>query len=124
MKLLRITSNNPQGEFETIFKTDINIKENSKIGLKSATFQTHKEEFVIDGLNNIIQFSFIAGGTIHEVYLTERAYDLNNSSLLFKDITDKLNNSITYQGKTIGTQFLADVDRDGFFSLKYLLFLH
>jgi len=121
MKLLRITSNNPQGEFETIFKTDINIKENSKIGLKSATFQTHKEEFVIDGLNNVIQFSFIAGGTIHEVYLTERAYDLNNSSLLFKDITDKLNNNITYQGKTIGTQFLADVDRDGFFSLKYLV---
>lgn len=121
MKLLRITSNNPQGQFETIFKTDINIKENSKIGLKSATFQTHKEEFVIDGLNNVIQFSFIAGGTIHEVYLTERAYDLNNSSLLFKDITDKLNNNITFQGKTIGTQFLADVDRDGFFSLKYLV---
>ena len=119
MKLIRITSNNPEGRFETLFKTDINIKENSKIGLKSATFSTHKEYFVIDGNNNKIQFQYTNTGTVQEIFLNNATYNLQNTSLLFKDFTDKLNDGIVLIGKTIGLQFLVDVNRQGNFSLQY-----
>lgn len=119
MKLIRITSNNPEGRFESLFKTDINIKENSKIGLKSATFSTHKEYFVIDGNNNKVQFQYTNTGAIQEIFLNNATYNLSNASLLFKDFTDKLNDGIVLIGKTIGLQFLVDVNRQGNFSLQY-----
>ena len=35
MKLVRITTDNSNGSFETLFKTDINIEEKSQVALYS-----------------------------------------------------------------------------------------
>ena len=82
MKLLRITSNNPQGRFETDFKTDINISEKSKIALRNISFITSKPQFVINGNNRRITFSIAGEDLILD--LTDDTYTKSNFNDLIK----------------------------------------
>tara|TARA_R100000231_G_C5324293_1_gene164409 strand:- start:315 stop:1805 length:1491 start_codon:yes stop_codon:yes gene_type:complete len=117
MKLLRITSNDPKGRFETDFKTDINISEKSKIALRNISFVVNKPQFIINSTNRRITFS-IAGSDL-VLDLSDNSYDKNNFNDLIKEIQDGFNNLLQHQGKQIGLQFGTKLT-SGFFEIKYL----
>ena len=118
MKLIRLTSDNQNGEFETLFNTDIDINENSKIALQNISFSTAGVEYEIDGNNNNLIFSFSNSTSNIDILLDEKVYNQSNFSDLFKNIQDLLNNSITFQSKKIGTQFKMDIE-NGKTNLSY-----
>lgn len=117
MKLIRITSSNPDGSFENLFSTDIEIQEKSKIALRNITFQTEGEQFILDGTNNLISFT-IAGNTLSHS-LQEITVTNDNINDFIKDIQDGLNNSLQFIGKQISTQFRVRI-KDGLFEIGYL----
>jgi len=117
MKLIRLTTSNQDGSFESLFNTDINIDPKSKIALRNITFQTEGEEYIIDGTNSLISFS-IAGNFIFHT-LTERTITKSNFNDLILDIQNGLNNSMSFIGKQISTQFRVRV-KAGLFEIGYL----
>ena len=105
MKLLRIVDNNSDGSFDNDFN-DIFIKANSKIGFHNITANLLPEDLVVDSSNN--KFSFSIASNTFNIVLDQETYDKDNFNNLLQDIQDKLNNSLTFNGKLIGVQFKVE----------------
>ena len=108
MKLIRLTSNDRTGYFDNRFDTDINIKEDSQIALRSCSFKTVISTLAVTNLNQELSFQ-IKNGEVKTIQLDNTTYTANNQDVLFKDITDKLNLSLSIVDRQIGLQFLAQV---------------
>tara|TARA_R110002096_G_scaffold17866_9_gene61513 strand:+ start:3597 stop:5249 length:1653 start_codon:yes stop_codon:yes gene_type:complete len=107
MKLIRLTSNN-NGEFESFFNEDIVIKENAKIGLKSASLSLNDSEIVIKGPNRKIDVSFQVSGSVISVSLDEATYNSQNDADLLTNIQSALNSAMGTGSGTTGAQFVND----------------
>tara|TARA_R110000803_G_scaffold119305_1_gene187627 strand:+ start:736 stop:2148 length:1413 start_codon:yes stop_codon:yes gene_type:complete len=119
MKLVRITTENSNGSFETLFKTDINIDEKSQVALKNISFATNPVEFSVDSINGFITFAI--GGHVLLCRLTEQFYTNTNYTDLFTDIQNKLNDALTFaSNKMIGLQFNVEIHQNGKFNIQYL----
>jgi len=114
MKLIRLTTEKEDGSFECNFKTDINIKEKSRIALKSCSFTTKNTLLSIDGTNDTILWNWKSNQTglelDVEVRLNHEKYDSSTIKLFEKDIENKLNNAMdisgtNYSGKMVGLQW-------------------
>ena len=108
MKLIRLTSNDRTGYFDNRFDTDINIKEDSQIALRSCSFKTVISTLAVKNTNQDISFQ-IKNGEVKTIKLDSATYTASNQDVLFKEITDKLNLSLSVVDRQIGLQFLAQV---------------
>jgi len=108
MKLIRLTSNDRTGYFDNRFDTDINIKEDSQIALRSCSFKTVIASLPITNTNQEITFQ-IKNGEVKTIKLDSAKYTAANADVLFKEITDKLNKKLSVVDRQIGLQFLAQV---------------
>ncbi len=112
MKLIRLTTENAEGEFDVNFKSEIELKENSKIALQNASINTNPDVFKVNQDHSIITFTI--GGNVVEAELLSEEYDLQNYKDLYINITDELNSAIQiFSGKLLGIQFLAEIDTAG-----------
>ena len=126
MKLIRLTSENNDGSFECNFNTDINIKENSKVALKSASFTTQNVVFRIDADNDVFNWNF-TNATINfdvSVILDHAEYNDKNINVFLLDLQTKLNNGLRITGvnlnaKMIGLQWKVE-SKNGFLEIGYL----
>tara|TARA_R110001592_G_scaffold265048_2_gene530604 strand:+ start:75 stop:1532 length:1458 start_codon:yes stop_codon:yes gene_type:complete len=108
MKLIRLTSNDRTGYFDNRFDTDINIKEDSQIALRSCSFKTVISTLAVKNTNQDISFQ-IKVGEVKTIKLDTAIYTAANQDVLFKQITDKLNKTLSVVDRQIGLQFLAQV---------------
>ena len=108
MKLIRLTSNDRTGYFDNRFDTDINIKEDSQIALRSCSFKTVISTLAVQNTNQDISFQ-IKNGEVKTIQLDSATYTASNQDVLFKEITDKLNKTLSVVDRQIGLQFLAQV---------------
>ena len=107
MKLIRLTSDNPNGIIETNFNQDIQIEENSKIALLNASFSVSEERFNIDQYNHqVIYYSNASGNedAKTEIFLDKLDYIKENASELLEDITNKFNDNLKENTQNIGAQ--------------------
>lgn len=108
MKLIRLTSNDRSGYFDNRFDTDINIKEDSQIALRSCSFKTVISTLSVTNTNQDISFQ-IKNNEVKTIKLDTATYTASNQDVLFKEITDKLNKTLSVVDRQIGLQFLAQV---------------
>ena len=111
MRLVRLTSEDDFGNFDTKFDTDIVIKKGQQIALQSASFSEQINTLSLDSTNNEMSFQFKSGTQI-DIVLNEADYTNINKQDLFDDITNKLNAGLVFaSGKAIGLNFLAELDK-------------
>jgi hypothetical protein len=93
--LLRLTTEDNETVFNSIFKDELVIKKDSKMALQNVALQTASRDFVIDDNNKTIFYQNSTSGVII-VELTESGYNDTNFQDLFTDIQDRLNESTIY----------------------------
>lgn len=91
MKLIRLTTTDPNCTFDNVFNDDLVIKKDSKIALLSLALETKAEELTIDSSNDTIQYQILDSQGTVSTTLTHGLYNKNNFRDLFEDIKDKLN---------------------------------
>tara|TARA_R110000803_G_scaffold46302_1_gene97270 strand:+ start:4688 stop:6046 length:1359 start_codon:yes stop_codon:yes gene_type:complete len=81
--------------------------ENSKICLHSLSFQPIQNVIIIDAINNTLTYNLTNTTPANQkvIQLEPQVYTNINFQELLDDMTLKLNNSLTLQGKNIGAQF-------------------
>jgi len=104
MKLIRLTTENQNGVFNTAFNTDIEIEANSQIALSSVSFKSIISVLEIIAANNEVKFQ-ISAGTVLTIHLDNVEYNDSNVLDLFSDMENKLNGALVDVGKMIGLQF-------------------
>ena len=128
MKLIRLTTRNTDGTFECNFKTDINIKENSKVALKSASFSTKLDLFIIDSSNDNLRWDWTGSNDattfVVNVSLNHGSYNEDNIQDFLDDIQLKLNNGLdisgtNYDKKMVGLQWKVHTHK-GVLDIGYL----
>ena len=122
MKLLRLTSDRPDGIFDGFLNQEIDVPEKSQICLQSAVFETQPETVIIDGTNDTISFQTAAATGIQSVNLEHTDgqagrpdnYNESNSQLFFDDMTNKINANLKIiNNNQIGKQFRIKTHDDG-----------
>jgi hypothetical protein len=112
MKLLRLTTENENCVFDTVFNEDVIVKPFSKVCLQAFTTQLNKGVLEINNQNNEIQFTLDGAEPGDEnwfiVNLTNGIYDSSNIDVFLKDIRDKLNEAMNgATPATLGNQWGA-----------------
>ena len=112
MKLIRLVSSDRNANFDNDFSSDIMIEPNSKICLHSVSFEPLKNVITIDGTNDQITYNLTntTPANVKTITLLHNTYTNINFQDLLSDIEDKLNDSLTLNGKQIGSQFVANID--------------
>ena len=112
MRLLRLTTNKTTATFETTYNSTIILKPNSRIALQSASINTVADELSMSTVNNEISYQIIDGYN-RTIQLTNRNYTRSQIKELLTDITELLNDSVTYYrnitttNKPIGLEWKA-----------------
>ncbi len=122
MRLIRLTTDDDNGNFDSQFSTDIEIKKDQKIALQSASFQEIENTLILDNTNNNIQFDYDFDNTKEfTIELAEGTFDGSNFETLLNDITDKLNEKLPHEaGKVLGMQMKAQLNGDNKIQIGYL----
>jgi len=97
MKLIRISTENDNGIFETQFNQSIDVEPFSKIALSSIS--ANLKPLFITLTNTTIKFTFLIDGYINykfSILLKDGTYDRNNIGVLLTEITDKMNAKMAY----------------------------
>lgn len=112
VKMIRMTTQDPNGFYNNEFHSDIIIEPNSRIALHSMTAEINTESITISaGVNDNIQFKMIAGDTnFRSLHITPGTYNSSNYTTLFSDITTKMNRLMLYNDNEIGRQWRAGVN--------------
>lgn len=92
MKLLRLTTDLPDGTFDARFNEDIIIPANSSIALQSCALNTDQSELTINGVNSDV--SYIINGNAETMNLEHNVYNENNFHILLNDLTTKFNQGL------------------------------
>ena len=107
MKLIRLTSDDPNGTIETNFSQDIEIKENSKIALMNTSFSVSEDRFLIDQYNHLISYFSNNSGNEDartDIFLDKLSYIKETATELLDDITNKFNDNLKENTQNIGSQ--------------------
>ena len=112
--MIRLTTQNPEGFYNNDFHTDIIIEPNSKIALHSLTAEIDTEAITIsEGVNDNIQFKMTQEQTtFRSLHIKTGTYNSSNYSLLFSDITNKMNRLMFYNSNEIGRQWRVGISND------------
>ena len=99
MKLLRITTNNQECNFDNILNTDLIVNPNSKIALSNASFTVQYPTVEINKDNDTISYNITATEPANKktCILTHGDYIGTTSSglLLLQDMSIKMNSKLT-----------------------------
>ena len=104
-----MTTVDPNCIFNETLHQDITLPPKSSIALKALTLEADTS-LTINGSNDNITYELTAGNP-NVAYLTHRTYtdqDADGNALV-TDITNSLNRAIPFNGKGVGTQWLASV---------------
>ena len=116
MKFIRLVSDprNTDGILDNEFNQDIEIEENSKIAYRSMAIELDTQVFKVEGDNNKISFQANVNDatTLNTALLEEKTYTPTNADELLTDLQNKINQSLVYKPKNIGTQFQV-IKKDG-----------
>lgn len=122
MKLIRITTEDRNANFSNDFNEDIIIEKDSQICVNNVSMEVVISELEISGVNDNIYWKFLVGGTERRITLNhtpeDAPYNQNNFPILLKDITDKLNASLSPVGVEIGRQFRCSVNSQNKISIE------
>ena len=90
MKLLRLTTDNKQGIFDSSLDQELTIAPNSQIALGSASLELRDTPLVLTSANNKIKFQ-VTNANPHITRLDQATYNSSNSAEFFTDFQNKLN---------------------------------
>lgn len=93
MRLLRTTTTDPTGVFNSFLNQDLVISPYSKIALGMLAASVQNDAIVIDASNNFLTFSTTAGDD-RRIAIAQGAYNSNNFSTLLEDIEKKMNAAV------------------------------
>jgi hypothetical protein len=115
VKLIRLTSDDSSGIFDTTFKQDIIIKSGSQIALKSLSVGVDSKQITINGGNDDISYQLSTAGGIKNVKLTHDSYDNKTSDFLLNDMDLRMNASLDTStlgfNKDIGVEIKNSIDK-------------
>lgn len=94
MKLLRLTSSDPNAIFDSRFNEEILVNEKSKIALHSLSFEQLNRTIAIDADNDEITANY-SNSLQKKIQLQHKVYTADNVEYLLSDIQDNLNSSLT-----------------------------
>lgn len=94
VKLVRLTTQDPNCVFDTKFNQDIKIKKDSKVCLQNFCCQINPTGFDINSANNRIDYQ-TSTGNIKQAHLTTASYNKDNYDALFEDMRVQLNKQLT-----------------------------
>jgi hypothetical protein len=114
VKMIRMTTQDPNGFYNNEFHSDIVIEPNSRIALHSMTAEINTESITISaGVNDNIQFKMTDSDAVfRSLHITPGTYNSSNYTTLFSDITTKMNKLMFFNNNEIGRQWRAGVNTD------------
>ena len=122
MRLLRLTTRKPTADFESLYADNITLDPNSKMALQSVSINSNDLVVDVNTDNNEIQYQIINGYT-RTIQLTPRKYNSVDIQQLLTNITNKLNDSVTYSPgqttKALGLEWLATRNDDNLVTIEY-----
>ena len=92
MKILRLTTQNPQAIFDTSVNDELLIQPNAKIALQSLTLEQDDEFLVIDSTNDTFTYSTQTGQSA-TITIPHQVISFQNFHTFFEQFTKLLNNS-------------------------------
>ena len=108
VKIIRLTTEENDGSFNTRFNAPVNIKANSKMALQNLVMGVNLRNLVVDSSNDIITYSVNGNGNIRTIRLTRKTYTDNDAVSIIDDIQEKMNAGLNFiNGKEMGAQFLV-----------------
>jgi hypothetical protein len=125
MKLIRLTTTNPNSIFNVDFQDQIIIPPNSQIALQNLSIEAEDRIITIDASNSQINFQ-IGSGSQYEtsIQLDSNTYDKTNYTALLSDITNKLNQAAEYvfnqTTRYLGIEWRASTNQENKVSIQYL----
>lgn len=93
MKLLRTTTSNETGLFDSFLNQDLIIEPYSKIALGQISASVRQDSIIIDGTNDTFTFSTKAGAD-RIVKFTHGTYNNQNFNAFLEELADKIDKSI------------------------------
>jgi len=110
MRLVRITTENNNCFFESVFNSDLIIKPYSKIALSSFTTQLDNLNMVIDSQNNEISYSCDGAGNIKTLTLPNGVYTSSTVQDFWIEVTRLFNQSMAYTKNQINRQWFCGIE--------------
>ena len=122
MKIVRLTSDEQTAMFDNTFNDDITIGAKSRVALHSVTTETAPRVIDLNASNNTITIQ-VQNGQVFNPVIKSGIYNKANNSVLFKDIGDKINESLMGKkdpasstsfptGAQMGMMFKCDIGTD------------
>ena len=94
MRIIRLTTTDPEGIFDNTFDSSLIIKPQSQLALKSCVFETQLKQIEIDSSNNKLDFQVITGDT-QTFTINNGNFDANTYETLFDDMMVEGNKVLT-----------------------------
>jgi hypothetical protein len=110
MRLVRITTENNNCFFESVFNSDLIIKPYSKIALSSFTTQLDNLNMVIDSQNNEISYSVDGSSNIKTLTLPNGVYTSSTVQDFWIEVTRLFNQSMAYTKNQINRQWFCGIE--------------
>lgn len=107
MKLLRLTTDNENANFNNILNEDLRINKNSSVALNNVSLEINRSEIEINLDNDEVTCNFISTKPDMTALLENATYTIDNYEILLEDIQNTLNKSMPLRGDTIGRQWKA-----------------
>jgi len=109
MRLIRLTTENENCFFESIFNSDLTIKPYSKVALSSFTTQLDNLNIVIDSQNNEISYSVDGPNNVKTLTLPTGVYTSSSIGNFWIETTRLFNASMAYTEKQINRQWRCSI---------------
>ena len=107
VKIIRLSTDETDGSFNTRFNAPVNIKPYSRIALQNLVMGVNLQEITVNASNDKINFQ-ITNGNVRTALLTRKTYTDNDALDIVDDIQKAMNGSLVYtSGKELGAQFLC-----------------
>ena len=107
VKIIRLSTDETDGSFNTRFNAPINIKPYSRIALQNLVMGVNLQEITVNASNDKINFQ-ITNGNVRTALLTRKTYTDNDALDIVEDIQKAMNGALVYTGgKELGAQFLC-----------------
>ena len=125
MKLVRMVTTDPTATFNNYFNDELVLPVNGKIGLQNISIDKDSTEIEINGDNDTITYSIIPN-IERSIQLVHQSYTDNNYSNLFTDMTNKFNNSSTFEegaatseNRVLGTEWKVELGTNNKVSIGF-----
>ena len=121
MKLVRLTSEDPNGIFKCDFNDGFAITPETKIALHSCSVGLDSGAIIIDNENNGIDYS-VKAGFLTKILLDPFQYNKANINLLLENIQDKFNKAVKFESgnkHVLGLEWNVGIDTANKTNIQY-----